>query len=224
MLNLLKPHQKIHASWLITAAIWWLTEPLTNALMGWFDEKLGISNEVVQRVLIVVWHYGIPAVLIAFGIWFLIQPRLDNTKKADSLDTNRYVKDMQFNAAGTLLQGSGRFAISTSEIGVFAEYSFHSPRGNPKWSENGFRFEICKLEKTVKNGYVHIDIAREGVNQSGNRNIYIGDPAKNYPFFPGQNRVNLYLIGPDGQEQTFTVDVVYSGSLEKDALTLLQVP
>lgn len=44
--------------------------------MGWIDEKLGITSSVVQAVLIVVWQYGMPILLAAFGLWLLIQPRL----------------------------------------------------------------------------------------------------------------------------------------------------
>lgn len=80
--NSLSPHQKIRAPWLITVAIWLLTEPLLNALVGWIDEELGISNLLVQRALIYVWHYGIPVALIAFGVWFLIQPRLSGWPKS----------------------------------------------------------------------------------------------------------------------------------------------
>lgn len=80
--NFLNPHQKVHASWLIAVAIWLLTEPLTNALMGWIDEELGISSLFMQHALIFAWHYGIPAALIAFGAWFLIQPRLSGWPKS----------------------------------------------------------------------------------------------------------------------------------------------
>jgi len=42
--------------------------------MGWIDEKLEITNQVVQSSLIYAYQYGIPLMLISFGGWWLIQP------------------------------------------------------------------------------------------------------------------------------------------------------
>jgi len=89
--NSLSPHKKIHAPWLFTVAIWLLTQPLINALMGWIDEELGISSLIVQRTLIYAWQYGFPVTLIAFGFWFLIHPRLSGWPKSGTVvDDSKY--------------------------------------------------------------------------------------------------------------------------------------
>ena len=86
MLSHLKdPHQNVAPYWFLAVALWLLTNIFNNALMGWFDEQLGITDVVVQKTLFYAWQYGMPSVLALFGGWLLIQPRLNARKSDESI-------------------------------------------------------------------------------------------------------------------------------------------
>lgn len=102
MLKFIKPQQKIHATWFLGVALWLLIEPFNNALMGWVDEKAGITNLVVQQLLIYSWQFGLPAVLAAFGILYYFQLQV-NQQTSGSLisEESKYESDTSTATAST---------------------------------------------------------------------------------------------------------------------------
>lgn len=132
-----------------------------------------------------------------------------------------HIKELEFSAVGTLLQLSGRFAKTLPEIRVLAENSFHFPQHNPNWTDAKFRFPITTLPSPITNSIAYVKIADVGI-VNGERKILIGDPSQNLPIFPGQNKISIFFITPDGQEQVAFVEVFHSGSFENNALTIIR--